>query len=104
MCLSDSDSSSGVTRTQRGMKSKISVGMLKLISYYMRLSDSDSSRLAVLHTQRGMKLKPPVGMLKLLTKISLLVNTCRFRPKTIQDHVNKRRYITMKLSSNNHVY
>ena len=32
MCLSDSDSSSGVTHTQRGVKSKISVGMLKLLT------------------------------------------------------------------------
>ena len=31
MCLSDSDSSSGVTRTQGGVKSKASVGMLKLL-------------------------------------------------------------------------
>ena len=89
------------------MKSKISVGMLKLISYvlyvlvrFRQLSTSGVTR----HTQRGMKLKPPVGMLKLLTKISLLVYTCRFRPKTIQDHVNKRRYIIIKLSSSNHVY
>ena len=78
------------------MKSKISIGMLKLLTFDMCLSDSDSS-VGVTRTQ---KLKPPVGMLKLLTKYNLihvLVNTCRFRSKTVQEQVNKRRYIIMKL-------
>ena len=47
------------------VKSKISIGMLKLLTFDMCLSDSDSS-VGVTRTQ---KLKPPVGMLKLLTKI-----------------------------------
>ena len=87
MCWSDSDSSSGLALALDTYSARNEVEdfcwyveiniILYVLVRFRQLSTSGVTR----HTQRGMKLKPPVGMLKLLTKISLLVYTCRFRPK-----------------------